>query len=305
METVGVIGLGKIGTPIAENLLKSGFRVLGYRRSPTPELEQIGMARATSPRQIGAEVDVVLSCLPSIAALDEAMSGPEGLLKTARPGQIVAELGSYKVEDKDRHRKAFEAKGAKFLDGELSGTPGMVAVRKGVVFLAGDKEAAHAIEPVVKGFADSWYYFGPFGAATRVKLINNLLVAIHIAAAAEAMSLAIKADVDVPTMIKAISQGSGGSSSFAMRAPAMAERRFMPPQGTAEALEHYLVEAKEMAAGLGRATPLLDCAATLYQRAIEQGLGQQDVAVMVKILEELPIEEPKPPSGFSFFRRSS
>ena len=305
MATVGVIGLGKIGTPMAENLLKSGFTVHGYRRSPTPELEKLGMVRASSPAAVGAQADVVLSCLPSIAALDEANMGPNGLIASARPGQIIAELGSYKVEDKERHRKAFEAKGAKFLDGEMSGTPGMVAARKGVVFLAGDKEAAHAIEPVIKGLADSWYYFGPFGAATRVKLINNLLVAIHIAAAAEAMSLALAADVDVPTMIKAISLGSGGSSSFAMRAPAMAERRFMPPQGTAEALAHYLHEAKEMADGLGRATPLLDKATELFQLAMSQGLGQKDVAVMVEVLEKLPREEPKKGKAFSFLRRSS
>ena len=288
MATIGVLGLGKIGAPMADNLLASGFGVLGYRRSPTPELEQRGMQRAASPAEVGAKADVVLSCLPNLAALDEAMSGPNGLLQSARPGQIIAELGSYKVEDKDRHRRAFEARGAAFLDGEMSGTPGMVAARKGVVFLAGDKAAAHAIELVLEGLADSWYYFGPFGAATRVKLINNLLVAVHIAAAAEAMSLALAADVDVPTMIKAISLGSGGSSSFAMRAPAMAERRFMPPQGTAEALDHYLREAKQMASGLGRATPLLDRAAELYHLAIEQGLGQQDVAVMVKVLEGLP-----------------
>ena len=285
METVGVIGLGKIGTPMAENLMKSGFRVVGYRRSPTPELEAKGMFRAASAAEVGAQADVVLSCIGSVAGLDDTVSG---LVATARPGQIVVELGSYKVEDKQRQIARLAAKGAAFLDGEVSGTPGMVAARKAVVFLAGDKAAADKIEPVIKGFADVCYHFGPFGAATRVKLINNLLVAVHIAAAAEAMSLAMKADVDLPTMIKAISQGSGGSSSFAMRAPAMAERRFMPPQGTAEALMHYVVEAKEMAAGLGRATPLLDCAAGLYEQAIDQGLGTKDVAVMVELLEKLP-----------------
>ena len=304
METVGVIGLGKIGTPMAENLLKSGFKVIGFRRSPTPELEKLGMIRAVSPAEVGRQCDVVLSCLPNLAALDETMSGPNGLLKSARAGQIIVELGSYKVKDKQRQVALFEAKGAKFLDGEVSGTPGMVTARKAAVYLAGDEVAARALEPVVKGFADNWFYLGQFGAATRVKLINNLLVAVHIAATAEAMSIGMQAGVDVPTMIKAISGGSGGSSAFGARAQAMADRRFMPPMGTSEALEHYLGEARELAAELGRATPMLDRAAELYAKAREQGLEKQDVAVMVQVLESLPREASQKKGGFGFFKRS-
>ena len=303
--TIGVIGLGKMGTPMAESLIKNGFRVVGYRRSPTPELERLGMVRAASPAAVGAEADVVLSCLPSLAALEETMAGPQGLLRSARAGQVVAELGSYKIADKDRQRAAFEAKGAKFLDGELSGTPGMFAARKGVVFLAGDKDAAYAIEPVIKGFADNWFYFGAFGAATKVKLINNLLVAVHIAAAAEAMSIALKADIDVPMMVKAIATGSGGSSSFAFRAPWMAERKFTPVQGSPSQLEHYIEEAKALGASVGRATPMLDRAAELYARARTKGLHEQDVAVMLQVLEEMPPAKAKPRAKSGWFGRRS
>ena len=304
MQTIGVIGLGKIGKPMAENLIKSGFKVVGYRRSPTPELEALGMVRAASPADVGAQCDVVLSCLPNIAALDDAVSGREGLVTSARPGQIVVELGSYKVTDKARQIALLEAKGAKFLDGEVSGTASMVAIRKAAVYLAGDEAAARTIEPVIKGFADSMFYLGAFGAATKVKLINNHLLAVHLAAAAEAMAVATKAGVDIPTMIKAISAGSGGSSAFAVRAQAMAERRFMPPMGTSEALEHYLVEAKELATEVGRATPMLDRAAEVYAKARELGVEKQDVAVMIEVLEKMPEVEPAKKGGFGFFRRS-
>ena len=303
MQTVGVIGLGKIGAPMAENLIKSGFRVVGFRRSPTPELESLGMVRAGSAAGVGAAADIVLSCIGSTAALDETVSGPNGLVHSARPGQIVVELGSYKIPDKERQIAILAAKGATFLDGEVSGTPMMVAARKAAVYLAGDEAAAKAVEPAIKGFADSCYYFGPFGSATKVKLIINLLVAIHIAAAAEAVSLARVAGVDMATMVQAISTGSGGSSSFAARAGWMAEHKFAPPMGTPEALQHYIVEAQEMAAELGRATPLLDRAAELYARAAEQGLANQDVAVMVKVLEEMPREQQTAKKGFGFFRR--
>lgn len=289
MNTVGVIGLGKIGKPIAENLIKSGFTVVGYRRSPTPELEALGMRRANSAAEVGAAADVVLSCLGPVAALEETVAG---LLASARAGQIVVELGSYKVPEKAKHVAPFAAKGVKFLDGEVSGTPPMVAARKAAIYLAGDAEAARAIEPVIKGFADAHFYLGEFGAATRVKLINNLLVAIHIASTAEAMSLGVKAGVDLPTMIKAISSGSGSSSAFMQRAQNMAERRFAPPMGTSAALEHYIVEAKEMAMELGRATPLLDRAAELYAVAREKGVENKDIAVMIEVLESLPRAKP-------------
>jgi 3-hydroxyisobutyrate dehydrogenase len=285
MQTVGVIGLGKIGTPIAENLIKSGFRVVGFRRRPTPELEKLGMQRANSAAEVGASTDVVLSCLASTPALEETVAG---LLKSARPGQIVVELGSYDTKEKARHIAPLAAKGVKFLDGEVSGTPPMVAARKAAVYLAGDEEAARTIDPVIKGFVDSSFYLGEFGAATKVKLINNLLVAIHIAATAEAMSLCMKAGIDPLTAIKAISSGSGASSAFNARAQAMAERRFTPPMGTSATLEHYIAQVQLMAAELGRATPMLDRAAELYAKARECGVESKDVAVMVEILENLP-----------------
>jgi 3-hydroxyisobutyrate dehydrogenase len=207
METVGFVGVGKIGLPISENLIKSGYRVLGYRRSPLVEFQKIGGIPARSPAEVGAQADIVFSCLPSSEALDEVVQGPQGLAASARPGQVVIELGSHPVPDKERQIAPLAAKGAAFLDGEVSGTPGMVAARKAVIYLAGDAEAARKAERVVGGFADSCLYFGKFGAASRVKLVNNLLVAINIAATAEAMALGLKAGVDVDLMIKAIATG--------------------------------------------------------------------------------------------------
>jgi 3-hydroxyisobutyrate dehydrogenase-like beta-hydroxyacid dehydrogenase len=288
METVGFVGVGKIGLPICENLIKSGYRVLGYRRGSLAEFEKFGGVAARSPAEIGAEAEIVFSCLPSSQALDEVVQGANGLVKSARPGQIIVELGSHPVPDKERHVAPLAAKGAHFLDGEVSGTPGMVSARKAVIYLAGDKDACAKAEPFVRGFADSCLYFGPFGAASRVKLVNNLLVAIHIAATAEAMALGLKAGVDVELMIKAIAGGSGGSTQFGIRAPWMAQRRFLPAQGTAPALQHYFDMIGEFADSVGVATPLLDRAVELYDKFIQMGLGEQDVAAMVDVIGALP-----------------
>ena len=288
MATIGFVGVGKIGMPICQNLIKSGHRVVGYRRSSLAEFEGIGGVPARSSAEVGAQADIVFSCLPSTEALDDAMQGPHGLIHSARPGQIVVELGSHPVPDKKRQIAPLAGKGAAFIDGEVSGTPGMVAARKGVIYLAGDADACKKIESVVSGFANSCLYFGPFGAASRVKLVNNLLVAINIAATAEAMALALKADVDVPLMIKAIATGSGGSTQFGIRAPWMAERRFTPVQGPVSALQHYFDMIDNLAKDVGVATPILDCVKPLYERFMTMGFGEYDVAKMVDVLGSLP-----------------
>jgi 3-hydroxyisobutyrate dehydrogenase-like beta-hydroxyacid dehydrogenase len=288
METIGFVGVGKIGMPISENLIKSGRRVVGYRRSSLAEFEKIGGVPAKTAAEVGAQADIVLSCLPSTEALDEVVHGPHGLVHSARPGQIVVELGSHPVPDKERQIAPLAQKGAIFIDGEVSGTPGMVAARKGVIYLAGDAAACKKIENVIAGFADSCLYFGAFGAASRVKLVNNLLVAINIAATAEAMALGLKAGVDVPLMIKAIATGSGGSTQFGIRAPWMAERRFLPIQGSVPGLQHYFGMIAEFADSVGVATPMLDCAAGLYERFVEMGFSEFDGAKMVDVLGSLP-----------------
>jgi 3-hydroxyisobutyrate dehydrogenase-like beta-hydroxyacid dehydrogenase len=291
METIGFVGVGKIGMPISENLIKSGYRVVGYRRSSLAEFEQIGGVPARSSAEVGAQADIVFSCVPSTEALDDVVHGPHGLVETARAGQIVIELGSHPVPDKQRQIAPLQEKGAAFIDGEVSGTPGMVSARKGVIYLAGDAEACKKAERVIAGFADSCLYFGEFGAASRVKLVNNLLVAINIAATAEAMALGLKAGVDPQLMIKAIATGSGGSTQFGIRAPWMAERRFQPVQGPVPALQHYFPMIDDMAKEVGVATPILDCVIPLYQRFVDMGFSGDDVARMVDVLGALPRAE--------------
>src|SRR5688572_2846625 len=148
METIGFIGVGKIGLPITENLIKSGYRVLGYRRSSLADFEKIGGLPAKSPADIGAQADVVLSCVPTPEAMDEVVNGPNGLIHSARMGQIIVELGSHPVPEKQKHVSTLAKKGAAYLDGEVSGTPGMVSARKAVIYLGGDADAAKKVEPV-------------------------------------------------------------------------------------------------------------------------------------------------------------
>ena len=288
MQTVGLVGVGRIGLPIAENLIKNGYRVVGYRRGSLEEFEQIGGLAARSPADVGAQADIVLTCLPSAEALDEVVQGKTGLVHSARPGQIVVELGSHLVPDKERQIAPLAAKGAIFLDGEVGGTPCMVRARKAVVYLAGDAEAAKKAEQVVRGFTDICHYFGAFGGASKVKLINNLLVTINLAATGEAMALALKTGVDIDLLIKAVSAGSGGSMQFGIRAPWMAERRFLPAQGNTFGLSHYFDLIGDFADRVGAATPLFDRAIEMHQRVIDEGFGEYDHAILVDVVGGMP-----------------
>jgi len=289
METIGFVGVGKIGLPICEHLIKGGYRVLGYRRGSLADFEKLGGIPAKSPAELGRAADIVFTCLPSDAALEEVIQGPNGLIHSARAGQIVVEFGSHPIPVKEKYITPLVAKGAIFLDGEVSGTPGMVAQRKGAIYLAGDRAAATRIEPIVSHFADLCLYLGGFGAATKVKLINNLLVGLHIAGTAQAMAIGLQSGVDPALMIKAIVSGSGGSTQFGIRAPWMAERRFMPQHGSAPGLAHYLDGVKELADSVGAKSPLLDCLIEVFAQALPV-IGDRDVAAILEIFE--PMKNP-------------
>ena len=284
MQNIGFVGIGKIGLPICEHLIRSGYRVVGYRRSSLAEFEKAGGIPAASPADVGAQADMVFTCLPDDAALEDVVHGPQGLLTSARAGQIVVEFGSHPVPVKQQYVAPFAAKGVIFLDGEVSGTPGMVAARKGVIYLGGPAEAVRQVEPVVAAFAELCLHLGDFGAATKVKLVNNFLVALHIAGTAQAMALGLKTGVDKDLLIKAVATGSGGSTQFGIRAPWMAQRRFMPPQGSAAGLAHYLDSAKVMADEAGVATDLIDCLIDVFARAVPN-IGERDVAAILEFFE--------------------
>lgn len=284
MQKIGFIGIGKIGMPICAHVIEAGYPVVGYRRSSLAEFEKLGGVPAESPADVGRQADIVLACLPTDEALEEVVNGPNGLLKSARAGQIIVEFGSHPVSVKQQYVAPFAAKGATFIDGEISGTPGMVAARKGVVYLGGPADTIKALEPVVASFADLSLHLGDFGAATKVKLVNNFLVALHIAGTAQAMALGLKTGVDKDLLIKAVATGSGGSTQFGIRAPWMAERKFLPQQGPAAGLAHYLDSAKDLAQEVGVATDLLDCVIDIFARAVPN-IGERDVAAIIELFE--------------------
>ncbi|MFL6798554.1 MAG: NAD(P)-dependent oxidoreductase [Xanthobacteraceae bacterium] len=289
---IGLVGVGKIGLEISKHLIAAGHEVSGYRRASMVEFEKAGGRPASSPAAVGEQADVVFSCLPGGGtALDEVVSGPQGLLRSARAGQLIVELGSHGVAAKERQIAPLAAKGAIFIDGEVSGTPGMVAARKAPIYLAGDADACQKLEPIVKTFADICLYLGSFGSATKIKLVNNLLVTVNTAVIGEAVAVALEVGVDPEMMLKAITNGSGGSVLFPIRATRMINNSYKPPQGKIGELCHYFELIDELAATAGIKTPLFRLSTELFRRGVEIGLAEHDVAAIIEVIRHLSTDQ--------------
>ncbi|MEO7733175.1 MAG: NAD(P)-binding domain-containing protein, partial [Kofleriaceae bacterium] len=220
MTTLGMVGLGRTGLPIAHNLIARGHEVIGYRRSASTELVRAGGRAASHPRELAA-ADVILSVLPSASALDDVMHGAHGLLAALEPRHTVIELSSYPLAVKERYRALLAERGATLLDGEISGTPAMTAARASVFMLAGERASCEAALAICRDATDHAMYAGAFGAATKLKLVANLLVAVHTVAAAEALLLVERAGLDVALAIDVLGLGAGSSTMFRARAPSM------------------------------------------------------------------------------------
>jgi 3-hydroxyisobutyrate dehydrogenase len=129
------------------------------------------------------------------------------------------------------------------------------------------------------------FHLGEIGSAVAMKLIANTLVAVHTLAAAEAMNLGARAGFNPHRVAEVIRQGAGSSTMFAIRAPMMAARSFSPAPGPFNTLHKYLLMGADMARDLGCATPLFSAAAPYFERALEGGMGEEDIAAVIKLLE--------------------
>ena len=281
---VGIIGLGKMGFPLAALLLEKGFTVIGYRRHNMDEFVRMGGTPATSSKEVALRSDIILTCLPSDEALIEAIAGEEGLIHGASRGLIVVEISMLSIQAKELAQAHLQRAGAQMLDCPISGTPAMVLPGKTVFFGSGDRAAFERCTPVLAAITSNNFYLGEFGAGSKMKCVANLLVAIHTLATAEAMVLSTKAGLDPDMVLKVIAPSIAGSTMFSARAPMMAARRYEPPLGSINQVHEFIPLINAFAKSAGCPTPLLDLATQYYDRAVAEGRGEQDVAAMFSVL---------------------
>ncbi len=286
----GVIGLGIMGSAIAANLVKQGFTVFGHDVSTErmQEFVAAGGIAAPSPRVVGEQANVVVTLLPGVDILETVLAGPEGLTQSRNPGLVVADCGTFDIAGKRRCLQAALAAGIELLDCTISGTGAQAKAADLVVYASGKRAAYEACAPVLAAFARAHHFVGEFGNGSKVKYIANLLVAIHNAAAAEAMLLAQRAGLDLQTVWDLVRSGAGNSRMFELRGPLMVAGEY--EREVASRLELWqkdMVVIGGFARELNCPLPLFAQSAQLYNAAIGQGRGKQDMAAICAVLEEL------------------
>jgi 3-hydroxyisobutyrate dehydrogenase len=279
MKSVGVIGLGKMGMPIAKNLLASGFDVTGFRRSiHCPELEAAGGSVATSPAELAEACDVVLSILPTAHDVERIVLGPEGTLTTMRPGSVHVEMSTIPVASKSVLMQRLVEAGSMMLDCPISGSPGMVGPRLATTFASGDDEAIDRVVPVLEAISGPWVRVGAFGTGTSLKYISSMLVATHTVAAAEAVVLARRDGLDLSMVQKALEPSIAGSALLAQRGPRMAERAWEPAPGPIDTLHEILEQIEAHLHDGNEERPVFAAAKAVFDQAIADGWGHLDIA---------------------------
>ena len=286
---VGFVGLGIMGTALSANLAKAGFRVIGFDvdASRIEVLTGNGGHGASSAQDVAKHCDLVITSLPSPAALRDAVSGPKGLLAAKRRGLIVSECSTLTLKDKLEARDALKAGGIAMLDSPLSGTGAQAARKDLVVLSSGDKEAYELFVPVYRDIARAHHFLGEFGNGSRMKYIANLLVAVHNVAAAEALVLAERAGLDVAETHRIISDGGGTSRMFEVRGGMMANRVYEPAQMKMDIWMKDLDIIGGFARDLHCPTPLFSASVQLYESALAQGHTKEDTAAVHAVLESM------------------
>jgi 3-hydroxyisobutyrate dehydrogenase-like beta-hydroxyacid dehydrogenase len=268
---VGVVGLGIMGSAMAANLARARFEVQGYDVVP-----KRGAVRSL------ADIDapVVITSLPSSEALLDTC-------KSLSHRCIVVETSTLPLEDKLEAFTLLKANAITLLDCPLSGTGAQAKTKDLVVLASGERKAFNKVVPVLKGFARSHYYLGEFGNGTKMKLVANLLVAVHNVSAAEAFVLGMKAGLDPKTIYKVIADGAGSSRMFQVRGPQMVAGKYQPATMKNEVWQKDMKIIGEFAARLGARTPLFDASSPVYEAAMAQGFAKADTAAVCAVLEAL------------------
>jgi 3-hydroxyisobutyrate dehydrogenase-like beta-hydroxyacid dehydrogenase len=282
MKTVGVIGLGIMGSAMAANLARAGFAVFGYDIAPAPRsaLKRTGGTPCASVAEVARNAGAIITSLPSAAALHTVVKDLKGRC-------TVVETSTLPIEEKLLARDALKKNGGTLLDCPLSGTGAQARKKDLVVLGSGDKDAFAKTLPILKGFSRSHYYLGDFGNGSRMKFVANLLVAIHNVSAAEAFVLGMKAGLDPKTILEVAADGAGSSRMLQVRGPQMVANDYRDATMKVEIWQKDMKIIGDFAAKLGVPTPLFNASAAIYNAAIAQGFAKQDTAAVCAVMEAM------------------
>jgi putative dehydrogenase len=283
---VGLLGLGIMGSAISANLIEAGLKVYGYDPA---EAARAMLTRSRGTATTDAEETIrqsryLLLSLPSEAALAEVT---EQIARAGRPGLLVAETSTLPIEAKQQAADVLKGHGIILLDCPLSGTGAQAVSRDLAIYASGNPAAIGAMAPIFDGFARVTYNVGAFGNGMRMKLMANLLVAVHNVSTAEALLMGSRMGIDMDLAVKVLADGAGGSRMLEVRGPVMSARTW---DDATMKVSTWQKDMKLISAALAMANvpaPLFSASIPVYNAAMGMGHGNADTAAVYDVLERM------------------
>ena len=286
-ETLGFIGLGIMGKPMAKNLVNAGYNlvVLDLNKSAVEELVAIGAEAAGSPSEVAARVKKIITMLPDGPDVEKVVLGENGIVEHADSETALIDMSSISPTITKKIAVALAEKGARALDAPVSGgEPGAIAGQLAIM-VGGPEDLFNEMKPAFDVVGKSAVLVGDTGAGQTTKLVNQILVGIHIEAMGEAFLLATKAGVDQMKVYEAIKGGLAGSNVLNAKVPLMLARNFKP--GFKIRLHQKdLKNALEAATTMGLSLPVTNAVQDMITELVNDGKGDDDHGGIVQALEK-------------------
>jgi 2-hydroxy-3-oxopropionate reductase len=287
IHSIAVIGVGRMGGPMALNLLRAGFAVSAYDASPAQldALASQGVAAADSARTAVRAAELVIIMLPSDDALQQVIEGPGGLLDELRVGQTLIDMGTSKLATSQRLAALIAGRGAHMLDAPVSG--GEPGARDGTlsIMVGGERAVFERCRPALAAMGTTLTYIGSNGMGLIAKLVNQMLMEASFCIIAESFGLAAKAGADLEAVYQAVHGGLGGSRVLDIMIPQLLSGDL--GSGRELTLHHkdggYALAAAET---LGCWTPITELTHALFDQALAAGQGIHSAAAVARVYEQ-------------------
>lgn len=287
MQTIGFIGLGNLGTPIALNIQRAGFPMNVYdaREGATRPLLEGGARLSTSPAELAAVSDVIMTSVPGPAEVEEIVLGRDGILDAINPGDVYIDLSTSRPSLIRRIGEEFKEKGAHVLDAPVLASPADAANREVIVMPSGYKDIYEHLIPVFESFADKIVYQGELGTGSTCKLVNNMITLAVRQVVAEGLTLGIKAGLDLDALMEAGSRNILGTQREGLERTVF-QGRYDPPSFRQALARKDISLANELARELNVPMPVANIVEQLAIQCGNQGWGDMDTHVIYRRQEE-------------------
>jgi 2-hydroxymethylglutarate dehydrogenase len=286
--SVGFIGVGNMGNPMAANVLKTPFPMTVFDTNPKAmeNLIQAGARRANSAREVVESAEIVLTSLPASPDVEAMYLEPGGLVERAKPGTILIDLSSVLPSTPRKIEPRAKARGVHFLEAPVSGGVSGARAATLAIMVGGDAAALERARPVLLAIGPNIFHVGPAGAGNTVKAINNMMACVNSCAMMEGLALGVKAGLDPMTIYEVVKASSGGSKALERIPRALIPRNFEPGfkvQLMNKDLETFTTIAKELHVPVSFAND----AQRYQQAAMAAGLAEMDTSVVMTVIERL------------------